>query len=255
MFALAAGGIVLACTLAAFAFGMFLRTRLPSHHFSDESKDIVKMVLAVLGTLTALVLGLLIASAKTSLERKIVELRHVAAWTIQLDHALAGYGSEARELRNLQRQLVTSQMRDLFRKGGISEQDLREALHGGHGIEIVQQQLLDLTPQNDAQRWYKETALRISRHIAEMRWLAIFDTGRTIHIPFLVILTFWLAAIFMSFGSFAPRNGIVIATVAICAVSVAGAVFLIVEMDQPLAGFVRVPIAPMQTLLDQLNKP
>jgi hypothetical protein len=59
----------------------------------------------------------------------------------------------------------------------------------------------------------------------------------------------------MSFGSFAPRNGIVIATVAICAVSVAGAVFLIVEMDQPLAGFVRVPIAPMQTLLDQLNKP
>ena len=211
------------------------------------------MVLAVLGTLTALVLGLLIASAKHSLDRKLDELRSVSAWIVQLDRALAQYGSEAHELRNLLQQIVASRIHE-FRQG-FSENDLRATLSRARGIETIQNQLLNLTPQNDAQRWFKATALDISNHIAETRWMGIFNADRTIQIPFLFVLTFWLAAIFKNFGIFAPRNGNVIAAVVICALSVAGAIFLIVEMDQPVGRFVRVTIAPLQAALDQLNKP
>ena len=192
MYALTVSGIVFACTIAAFVFGMFLRNRLPSHHLSKESEEIVKMVLAVLGTLTALVLGLLIASAKHSLDRKLDELRSVSAWIVQLDRALAQYGSEAHELRNLLQQIVASRIHE-FRQG-FSENDLQATLSRARGIETIQNQLLNLTPQNDAQRWFKATALDISNHIAETRWMGIFNADRTIQIPFLFVLTFWLAA-------------------------------------------------------------
>ena len=177
----------------------------------------------------------------------------MSAWIVQLDRALAQYGSEAHELRNLLQQIVASRIHE-FRQG-FSEKDLRPTLSRARGIETIQNQLLNLTPQNDAQRWFKATALDISNHIAETRWMGIFNADRTIQIPFLFVLTFWLAAIFKNFGIFAPRNGNVIAAVVICALSVAGAIFLIVEMDQPVGRFVRVTIAPLQAALDQLNKP
>jgi hypothetical protein len=255
MFALAATGIVFACMVGAALLGMFLQTRLPPHHLTDQSKDTAKMVLAVLGTLTALVLGLLIASAKSSLASKVELLEHALAWTVQLDRALAGYGSETSELRNVLQQSFVSQIHDLFQDRGMSEKGVQGTLSGNRGIETIQRQILNLAAQNDSQRWFQAAALNITNKIEETRWMAVFSTGRSIPPPFLAVLTFWLAAIFTSLGIFAPRNGNVIATLVVCALSVAGAIFLIVQMDQPFAGFVRIPFEPAAMALDQLNKP
>src|SRR5262245_21609621 len=126
MFALIATGIVFACTIGAARVGMFLQTRLPAEHLTRESKDTAKMVLAVLGTLTALVLGLFIGSAKNSLASKIDQLDHVLAWTVQLDRTLAGYGSETSELRNLLQRTFASEVRDLFQDGGMTESAVQE---------------------------------------------------------------------------------------------------------------------------------
>src|SRR2546426_11397766 len=57
--------------------------------------------------------------------------------------------------------------------------------------------------------------------------------------PFLLVLIFWLAIIFISFGLFAPANTTVIVTMFVCALSISGAIFLILELDGVLLG--RVP--------------
>jgi hypothetical protein len=255
MFALTATGVVFACTTGAALLGMLLQTRLPAHHLTDQSKDSAKMVLAVLGTLTALVLGLLIASAKNSLASKIDQLDHVLAWTVQLDRTLAAYGSETSELRTFLQRSFESEVRELFQNKGMSESAVQETLSRDPWMETLQHQILSLTVQNDAQRWFQTTALGLINKIAEARWMAVFSTGRSIPPPFIAVLTFWLAAIFTSLGIFAPRNGNVITTLVICALSVSGAIFLITQMDQPFSGFVRVPFEPVATALDQLNKP
>src|SRR5262245_53901854 len=99
-------GIVLAFTVAATLLGLLLQKRLHEDCLSEQSRDIVKVVLAILGTLAALVLGLMVASAKSSLYSKVGELRHTAARAVQLDRVLAEYGPEARGIRDQLQQIA-----------------------------------------------------------------------------------------------------------------------------------------------------
>jgi hypothetical protein len=174
---------------------------------------------------------------------------------VQLDRTLAEYGSETRETRNLLRQIVESRIRELWQGRGASETEVQTKLVRGRSIETIQRQLFDLSPQNYAQRWLRRTALKITEDIAETRWLGLLNTSASIPLPFIVVLTFWFTAIFGSLSIFAPRNGNVMVTLAICALSVASAVFLILEMDRPFEGLIRVPVTVAETALDQLNKP
>ena len=126
---------------------------------------------------------------------------------------------------------------------------------GGADFEQAQRDLLDLSPQNDAQRWLKATALQLTLDITGARWLVVEQSGSSIQWPFLVTLVFWLAMIFASFGLFAPPNGSVITALLVCALSVAAAIYLIVEMDQPYGGLIQISSAPFRALLDQLGRP
>jgi hypothetical protein len=129
-----------------------------------------------------------------------------------------------------------------------------DALSGGTGIEAIQRKLLALSPQNDAQRWLKATALQLSLEIAEARWLVVEQAGSSIQWPFLAILVFWLAVILASFGLFAPANSSVIVALFASALSVAAAIYLIVAMDQPYSGLIQISSAPIRTVLDQLGR-
>ena len=255
MFAFIVSGIVFACSIAAILAGLFLQTRIPAHHIDQDSRHTVNTVLVILGMLTAVVLGLLVASARQSLESKVDQLRHMAAKTVQLDRTLAGYGPETHEIRGLLRTLVEARIREIWQGRGSSEQELQAKLGQGRGTELIQHQLLNLSPKGDAQGWFRSTALQITNDISETRWLAFLNTNASIPLPFVVVLTFWLIAIFGCLGVFAPRNGNVIISLGICALSVASAVFLIIEMDRPFAGFIRVPAALAQSALDQLGSP
>ncbi len=252
MSSLAIGGIVLACVFGGALLGMLLGAILPKHHLSADSKDVIKVAMAMIATLAALVVGLLIASAKGSFETKDSELKRQAAHAILLDRTMAEYGPEAREARDVLRQIVTMRLRQIS-KGGSAE-DARSAIGLGSGIEAVQRKLLGLSPQNDAQRWLKSTALQMSGEIAEARWLLLEQTGSSIQWPFMTILVFWLALIFTSFGLFAPRNGIALTALFAGALSVAGAIYLIVEMDEPHSGLMKISDSPLRTALDQLGR-
>ena len=72
--------------------------------------------------------------------------------------------------------------------------------------------------------------------------------------PFLVVLVFWLTILFASFGLSAPLNTTVLTTLLVCVLSVAGAIFLILELDQPFAGLVQVPSAPLRNALAHLGQ-
>src|SRR5512139_4229226 len=179
--------------------GMIVRTFLPEHHLSDESTDAVKLGAGTIATMAALVLGLLIASAKGSFDTMSSEIRKVGSRVILLDRVLVHYGPETMEARDSLRRGVDSSIKRIWgdNKTGPAVAKDREAWID---IEVVQDRLLQLSPRTDAQRWLQARALQVSGEIAEARWLLIAQIGQSsIPMPFLVMLVAWLTIIFASF--------------------------------------------------------
>jgi hypothetical protein len=253
MSGLGVGVVVFVTVLAGAAFGMYLGKVLPKEHLSAEAKDVIKVAMAMIATLAALVLGLLTASAKSSLDQKESEVRNWAAQVVLLDRTLAEYGPESGDARALLKGTLAERVSQLW--PGEETGKTQTALGRGQGIEVVQRKLLELDPQTDAQRWLKSEALRISQSMAEARWAAIQQFGTAIHWPFMVVLVFWLAVIFASFGLFAPRNWLVMSALIVAALSVAGSLFLIVEMDQPYSGLIKISGEPVRNALQLLGRP
>jgi len=254
MSALVIGGIVFGCVFGGAMLGMILGANLPKHHLSSDSKDVIKVAISLIATLSALVVGLLIASAKSSFDEKDVEMRRTAAHAILLDRTLAEYGLETQQIRYRFHEILATRVARIWPEESPNKV-APQAIGEGQAIEAIQAQLLDLSPQNDAQRWLKSTALQITNEMAGARWMVFEQTGSAIQWPFLMILIFWLAVIFTSFSLFAPRNGSVISVLFICALSVAGALFLIVQMDQPYSGLIKISSAPVRAALSQLGQP
>jgi hypothetical protein len=198
------------------------------------------------------VLGLLTGSAITSLAEKEAELRNAAVHFIMLDRTLAAYGPETNETRKLLKQLLADRMRLIWAEDGGAVS--LEVLGGGAGIELVQQELLAMSPQSEKQRWLQSNALQISNTLARSRWTTVEQIGSRLPWPFFIVVVFWLAVIFASFGLFAPRNASVMAALFVASLGLAGALFMILEMEQPYQGLVRIPSTSMRIALDQMGR-
>jgi hypothetical protein len=247
--------IVFGCIFGGTLLGMFLRAVLPEHHLSDQSKDVVKLGTGMIATLAALVLGLLIASAKGSFDTVNSGLIQASSKIILLDRVMAQYGPETREARDLQRRGVASVIELTWPKERTGQTEARaiDPRTGQIGLEVVQDKLRQLSPQNDAQRYLQSRALQLSDDIAETRWLLIERRGQSsLPTPFLVMLVAWLVIIFFSFGLFSPRNATVIVVLLLCALSAAGSLYLIQELDSPYGGLMQVSSAPLRNALAQL---
>jgi hypothetical protein len=246
--------IAFACIFGGTLLGMFLRTILPGHHVGDDSKDAVKLGTGMIATMAALVLALLIASAKGNFDTMSSDLRQASARVILLDRVMAHYGPETNEARDLLRRDIASTIKRVWPEDKIG-QAVAESTEGRVDIEAIQDKLRQLSPRNDAQRWLQSRALQISGEIAEGRWLLIEQLGqRSIPMPFFVMLVFWLTIIFASFGLFSPRNATVITVLLICALSAAGSLFLILELDTPYQGLIKVSSAPLRIALTHLGR-
>src|SRR6185295_8400823 len=97
---------VLVCIFASAAIGVLLQSRFPDEHLSADTKDVVKLVMGVVGTMTGMVLGLLVASAKSSFDAQRNGVAQLAANVIVLDRTLAHFGSEAQHARDVLRDSV-----------------------------------------------------------------------------------------------------------------------------------------------------
>ncbi len=245
--------IAFACIFGGTLFGMFLRTILPGHHQSDESKDAVKLGTGVVATMAALVLALLIASAKGNYDTMSSDLRQTSARVILLDRLMAQYGPETKEARDLLRYSIASTLKRVWPEDNPG-QAIPEATQGRVPIEAIQDQLRQLAPRNDIQRSLQSRALEVSGEVAEGRWLLIEQLGeRSLPMPFFVLMVFWLIIIFTSFGLFSPPNATVITVLLICTLSAAGSLFLILELDTPYAGLIKVSSAPLRIALTYLG--
>ena len=240
--------IVFGSTSCGAALGMFIAKKVPAHHLSSESRDVIKLALGTVATLSALVIGLLISTEKTFLDTKDSELRELSANLILLDRQLVHYGPGAQDARQLLKRYARYQL-DVTWETSRSTADP----NGWRLLEDVQDRVRALTPAGDAQHWLQSRALEISGALAKTRWLLAAQTDRSISPAFLFLLVFWLAAIFTSLGLFAPLNTTVIAALVVCALSVSGAIFLMLEMDTPFDGLIQISSEPLRDALAHLG--
>src|ERR1700731_1876953 len=185
----AVAGIVFASLFGGAILGMTLGAALPPHHLSSDSKDAIKLATAIVATLSALALGLLVASAKTSFDTADTQLRNSIARTVLLDRVMAHYVPETREARAQLRQVVETSLRQFWGDGGTRGTNAN-AVGDDPGIEPVESKLRAMAPQAEAQRWLLSRALQISGDIAEAHWLMFDRSEAGFPWPFLTILVF-----------------------------------------------------------------
>lgn len=247
------GLISAGCIFGGVLLGLLLRGLLPDQHLQDESKDTIKLGAGMVATVSALVLGLLVASAKTSFDTTQEEITQRAAKFIFLDRLLADYGPETKDTREELRRTVAATIEILWPQKNNGTAGLTE-YERLNGTQIAQLTLFRLTPTTDAQRQLYATAQQLLTDLRQSRWVLIQRSQHVIPIPFLVVLLFWLTMLHISFGLFAPRNGTVITVLLISAVSISGAIFIILDMTHPLQGVIKVSSAPMRKALEHLGQ-
>jgi len=243
--------ITFTCTFTAALVATAVRSRLPAPHLSKESQDVVRLGIGLVATMTALLLGLVTAAARSTFDAQDVAIRTSGAAILTLDRHLARYGPETQATRDLIRRAIAARLKDVWQ---VDTGDAVAQSAATPPIEEIENQILALSPKNDNQRWFKSESLKLSQEIVKARWRVLESTGGAVPMAFLVVVIFWLTATFASFGLYAPRNATVIAVFFVAAVSVAAAVFLVLELDGPLDGFIKVSSKPMEFVLSQLGR-
>jgi len=241
--------IAFLCVFGGSLIGMYLRTLLREHHLSSETKDLVKVGVGLIATMSALVLGLLVASAKSSFDTQKSEVGQISANIILLDRALAHYGPEAKDVRDLLRGAVERMLGQIWATAESSPQ-----VQPTTSSEVLFDKVESLTPKTDTQRRLQAQAIKTAIDIGQTRWLMFAQKTSAVPLPFLIVVLFWLTITFISFGLYAPKNFVVFATLFLCALSVAGALFLVLELDRPFDGFIQISSEPMRNVLGQLGK-
>jgi hypothetical protein len=245
-----AGVLVFVLLAGAALLALWLHPRLPPSHRSKETADTVRLGIGMIATITALVLGLLISSVKGSFDQVSRDVQVFAAELILVDRALRFYGLGAEDARAL-----------LTR---YTQWALQETWPGKGGAVVVYDQaagtLLDQTeaailalPPNSQRPGLTDQAAAGIRDVVRRRWILIEESGSAVSPAVVAALALWLGLVFASFGYNAPRNGFVVAVLLVCAASVAGAIFLIVEMDGSFTGLIVVPSDSLQRALAHMQ--
>lgn len=241
------------CIFGGALLGLWLGRMLPEGHLRDSSRDTVKVVTGLIATLAALVLGLLISSAKNTFDAVDAAVTQSGAKIILLDRALTNYGPETKDICEHLRSTVITGI-EMFWPGEEAEGSGLAGFERANAMEDLQAKIRGLTPATDLQRQLRSEAEKLSGDMLETRWLLIAQAQRSLPMTFIVVLLFWLTMLHTSFGLLAPRNATVITILLISALSVSGAMFIILEMDHPLDGMLKVSSAPLRKALELLGR-
>jgi len=250
MTTLATSTIVFLCVFGGAVIGIGLRGYLPEHHQNDASQSVVKLAMGLVATMAALVLGLLISSAKSSYDAQSSDLTDLSARLILLDRVLAHYGPETKETRDVLHGVVVESLDRIWPQ----ERSQTSEVVSPSTPEVVLDKIQALSPKDDTQRSLKAQALSMALGLGQTRWLMFAQGATSVSRPILVILVFWLTAIFISFGLFAPPNATVTVALFVSGLSVSGAIFLILEMYAPFGGLIEISSAPLRFALTHLGK-
>jgi hypothetical protein len=249
MTSLALSGIIFVLILGGIFLGTLLRRTLPKHHLDEDAQNTVRLGVGLIATIAALVLGLLIAAAKSSFDTQNTQIKQITADLILLDNILAQYGPEGRPIREQMRGSVGAFADQLWREKQIQAQGPFETNAAAEKVYLAIQ---NLSPQNDLQRALQSRAAQLVNDLAQTRLLLFVESDNLVPAPFLAILAFWLVIIFASFSLFSPLNGTVFACLSLFALSAACAIFLILELSQPFTGLLMISSTPLRDALGSL---
>jgi hypothetical protein len=245
--------IIFAFMLGGMALGSYLRLVLPDEHTQADSKDILMTSAATGGTLIALIIGLLVTSAKSTYDDTNASMTQAGARIITLDYYLSHYGPEAKELRVLLRQATAAAIERIWPNEGTQGVVWAKMVAADETADLYNK-IRELSPQNDGQKYLQSQALQIAADMIQTRWMLIEQSQVNLPRMFLSVLSFWLIVLFVQFGLLAPRNRTALSALFICAISMSGAIFLILELNHPLEGRIKVSSAPMQKALSLIGR-
>ena len=249
MSALALSSLIFALTLGGILLGTLLRRALPEHHLSENSQDVVRLGVGLIATISALVLGLLIAAAKSSFDTQSTQITQITADIILLDNLLAEYGPEARPIREQMRSLIGPLADRLWREKQASTAAPFEFTATGEKAYLAIQ---SLSPQNDLQRSLQARAAQVSTDLVQTRLTLFAESGNVIPTPFLVILVLWIVIIIASLSLFSDLNVTVFICLSLFALSASCAIFLILELGKPFSGLMMISSEPLRHALAPL---
>lgn len=239
-------------TFCAALLAIFIRSRLPEQHLEGDSKELVKLVLGLIATITALVLSLLISSAHSAYEAQASELQQLGVHIYQIDRILAHFGPDGVKERELLRQIVAADVARVWPSDGAAS-----AISTPMSAQLRAESLFDgiesLVPKTELERYGQSRALQLFSSVAETRRLLIEQSRGALSRPFLIVLVSWSTVLFFGFGLLARFNVTVVGALLVGALSVAGAIFLILEMNQPYGGWMQLSSAPLQDALAQMG--
>ncbi len=243
------GGITFACVFGGALLGILIGRRLPEHHLAPETKDVVRLAMALVGTIGALVLSFFITSAKGYHDRQANELTQMSAKVVVLGRILQLYGPEASQahqtLRDIVGQLLLTTWPNEQRENAqIPPRTVRPT--------DLYNQVEGLAPKEDRQRMIQSQASGLLVSVGEVRWLMLEEAALKINPLVLLVLDFWLTVLFVSWGLYSPRNATALTALFVTALSVAAAIFLIVELYTPYTGILRVSSVPLRMAYETL---
>jgi hypothetical protein len=244
--------ITFVCAFGCAVSAAYLRDTLPPPHLTKESQDVVRLGMGLVATMTALLLGIVTAAARSTFDTYSADIRTSAVNILTLDRHLARYGPETKPIRELIQRALAYRVETTWPSEGAPRKGFGEPL-STTAVEEIENQTLQLSPQTESQRWFRTEALRLSNEVLKTRW-RVLEGGSSLPRTFLNVVIFWLMATFVSFGLYAPRNATVLSVLLVAALSVAAAVFLIVELDGPFDGLIKVSGEPLRFALENLGR-
>lgn len=243
--------LAFSCVVFALVLGgILIGHALPGHRLSKESQDALRLGVGFIATLAALVLGLLIASAKSSFDTQSGQVKRITADIILLDNLLAEYGPETIPIRSLMRSTLPAFIDKIWREKTTNAKAPFEA---NAKAEALLMKIQALSPQNDVQRSLQAEAIQTSNDLTQTRLLLFAETDTGIAAPFLAVLVFWLVIIFASFSLFVTLNATVFIILSFLALSASCAIYLILELGEPFSGLMMISSQPLRDALAPLG--
>lgn len=244
---LALSCVIFLLVLGGIFIGSAFRRALPEHHLSKETQDVVRLGAGLTATIAALVLGLLIGGAKGAFDTRSSQVKQLTANVILLDNLLAQYGPEATPVRKLLRGAINPIADRLWHEKATSGPFATSS--EGEKLYLAIQAL---SPQNDIQRSLQARAVQVANDLAQTRLLLFVETDNQMPTPFLAILVFWLFIIFLSFSLFSDLNATALAFLCVFGLSASCAIYLILELNEPFNGLMRISDVPLLNALAPL---
>ena len=251
MSAVTVGLVAFGLILASVAVGLMMRQWVPEAHISGDSKEVIRLATALIGTMAAVVLALLFASTRTSFEATNSSVGRMTTSVIELDHMLQQYGPEAKLLREALRRDVIAIIASIW-QDDVTVQQRKAANSQGAEVQVLTM-LRQLTPANPLQTAVQARALSVSGDLEQTRLSLIAQPTDSISKPFVVVLVLWLCFIFLSFSMSAKANTTLVVILVICAFSASSAIYLIIELGQPFDGLMQIPNDALRNALEPLS--